>query len=142
MKPEELQDRTKRFAVQVMKLVQNLPDTIAGRAVARPLVRCGTAVGSTWRATCKSRNRFDFLSRIGVVEEAADESCYWFELIIDAGLWKVENVQPLLDEGRALKEIFTASRMAAVKRYQRPGGSDAGEIAGEIDFDDDDDVPF
>jgi four helix bundle protein len=140
MKAGEFKDRTKKFAVSVMKLVGALPKTVAGRAVASPLIRCGTAVGATYRSTCKSRNHFDFMARIGVVEEATDESCYWFELILESGMLEAAQVQPLLDEGRELKRIFSKSRKAAVRRFkERTERPRTGEDGG---WSNDEDIPF
>ena len=137
MKAAELKDRTKKFAVAVMKLVEALPRTSTGRTVAGPLMRCGTAVGATYRAACRARSRYEFTCRIAAVEEAADESCYWFEIILEAGLLPQAKVEPLLTEGQHLKKIFTKSRKTAVRiakeRAKRDGGP--GYVG-------DDDIPF
>ena len=138
MKAAELKDRTKKFAVAVMKLVEALPRTSTGRTVAGPLMRCGTAVGATYRAACRARSRYEFTCRIAAVEEAADESCYWFEIILEAGLMSEDRIGPLLAEGQMLKKIFTKSRKAAVRlakeRAKREGGAHG--------YVDDDDIPF
>ncbi len=135
MRASELKDRTRHFAVDVLKLARKLPNTIAGKAVAQPLVRCGTAVGAMYRRTCKSRNHYDFMSGISVVEEAADETCYWFEVALESQLLKPEDVTPLLDEGKALKKILTRSRRVAEKRFkQRSSTSGSGSDSEDIPF--------
>ena len=134
MRADELKERTQQFAIGVLKLVQALPATLPGKTVARPLVRCGTMVGSTYRAACRSRSRFEFMERIGTVEEMTEETCYWFEVILAAGLLKPEQVQPWLDEGRALQAIFVKSRKSAVQRYRQHARRSRDS--------DDEDIPF
>jgi four helix bundle protein len=74
---QELKARTKAFALRIIKLVEALPKTISGRAIGNQLVRCGTGVGSNYRACCRGRSRAEFIAKIGVVEEEADESAFW-----------------------------------------------------------------
>ena len=82
----DLKQRTKKFALRVMKLVEALPKTASGRAIGNQLVRCGTGVGSNYRACCRARSRAEFIAKIGIVEEEADESAFWMELIIEGSL--------------------------------------------------------
>ncbi|MEX2216386.1 MAG: four helix bundle protein [Phycisphaeraceae bacterium] len=134
MKASELKDRTKKFSVRVIKLVEKLPKTTAGEAMASPLIRCGTAVGATYRLTCKSKNNFDFMSRLGTTEEATDECCYWLEIIHEAEVLPEGEVLPALEEARILKRIFKKSRRAAVKRHRNDMGG-SGRVS-------DEDIPF
>src|SRR5437762_7865272 len=113
MTPEELKTRTKLFALRVLTLVAALPKSIEGRAIANQLVRCGTSVAANYRSTCRARSRAEFIAKIGVVLEKADETQLWLELIIDANLIPAERVQPLLDEAGELVAIFVASRKSA-----------------------------
>ena len=138
MKPAELKERTKRFAVDIIKLVEALPKTLPGETVASPLIRCGTAVGSTYRSACISKNGYDFLARLGVVEDATDETCYWLELILETKLVPAEGVTALHEEGRKLRRIFGKSRKAALRRRREEirGGNDPLGEPGE------DDIPF
>ena len=82
MDEDELKRRTKRFALRVIKLVAALPKTVEGRTIGNQLVRAGTSVGANYRAACRARSKAEFIARLGVVEEEADESEYWMELII------------------------------------------------------------
>jgi four helix bundle protein len=107
---QELLTRTKEFALRILKLVDHLPNTIAGRALANQLVRSGTAVGANYRAACRSRSRAEFAAKLGVVAEEADESLYWLELIRDARLLSETKIQEILDEANQLTAIFTAGR--------------------------------
>src|SRR6195256_3766448 len=90
MKPDELKDRTKQFALRVLKLVAALPRTIEGRAIAGQLVRCGTSVAANYRATCRARSKSEFIAKMGVVLEEADETQLWLELIIEAKLLRLK----------------------------------------------------
>jgi four helix bundle protein len=113
MNPEDLKRRTKQFALRILKLVAALPNTVQGRTLGGQLVRAGTAVGANYRATCRSRSKAEFVARIGVVEEEADESAYWMELIVEGELLKDEQVAPLLNEATELAKIMASSRISA-----------------------------
>ena len=113
MNPEDLKRRTKQFALRILKLVGALPNTVQGRTIGGQLVRAGTAVGANYRATCRSRSKAEFIARIGVVEEEADESAYWMELIVEAELLKEEKVLSLLTEANELAKIMASSRISA-----------------------------
>jgi four helix bundle protein len=89
MGDHDLRMRTKQFALRVLRLVAAIPSTPIGRTVAGQLVRCGTAVGANYRATCKSRSRAEFIARISVVEEEADESAFWMEMLIDGKVMRL-----------------------------------------------------
>jgi len=95
MDADELKKRTKRFALRILKLVAALPNTVQGRTVSGQLVRAGTSVGSNYQAACRGRSKAEFIAKLGVVEEEADESAYWLELIIEGQLLKATIVEPL-----------------------------------------------
>ena len=116
MDAEDLKKRTKRFALRILKLVVALPDTVQGRTVGGQLVRAGTSVGSNYRAACRGRSRAEFIAKVGVVLEEADESAFWLELIIEGQLLKAVLVQPLLDEANELICIMASSRITAGSR--------------------------
>jgi len=82
-------------------------------------VRSGTSVGSNYRAACRGRSRAEFIAKLGIVEEEADESAFWLELIIEAGLLKESRVQPLLDEANELTRIMAGSRLTASKNSSK-----------------------
>src|SRR5438105_12399812 len=109
MDAKELKDRTKKFALRVMHLVDALPDTPKGRAIASQLVRSGTSVAANYRAACRGRSHAEFISKIGFVEEEADETALWLELIIDDKLLPEEQVGALLKEANELVAIMAAS---------------------------------
>ena len=113
MTADELKLRTKQFALRIIKLVSALPKTIEGRAIANQLIRCGTSVAANYRAACRARSRNEFIAKMGVVLEEADETQLWLELIIESKLLPVTRVEPLLAESNELVAIFVASRKSA-----------------------------
>jgi len=110
----DLKARTKQFALRVMKLVDALPRTIQGRVIAKQIIRSATSVAANYPAACRARSRAEFIAKIGVVEEEADESCFWLELIIDSGLLTEDRIRPLLNEAGELVAIMAASRKSAI----------------------------
>jgi four helix bundle protein len=111
-----LKERTKQFALRVLKLAAALPRTMEGRGIGGQLVRSGTSVGANYRAACRGRSKAEFISKLGTVEEEADESAYWMELIIDACLLESKRVAALQQEATELTAIMAASRISASKR--------------------------
>jgi len=101
MTPQDLKRRTQIFALRVFRLVEALPKTYAGKAIAMQLVRSGTSIGANYRAACRGRSKAEFRAKIGTVVEEADESVYWLEK---------SKVEPLLAEGNELCAIMVASR--------------------------------
>jgi type I restriction enzyme M protein len=110
---QELKSRTKQFGLRVMKIVDVLPKTPVGRSLGNQLVRSGTSVGANYRSACRSRSKAEFIAKIGIVAEEADESAFWLELIIDCGLLNSELVLSLYHETEELTAIFTASGRTA-----------------------------
>ncbi|QMW01631.1 four helix bundle protein [Spirosoma foliorum] len=107
MNSSELKQRTKRFGLMVINLVGLLPNTSAGRAIGNQLIRSGTAIGANYRAACRAKSTADFISKIDNVEEEADESCYWLELIMEGNILSNEVIQPIWSEADQLTAIFT-----------------------------------
>jgi len=119
MNAQELKQRTKQFALRVMRLVDALPNTPKGRAIASQLVRSGTSVAANYRGACRGRSQAEFISKIGVVEEEADETALWLELIIEDKLLTEKKVRSLLDEANELVAIMAASYISASR--SKPG---------------------
>jgi four helix bundle protein len=115
MNEDELKQRTKQFSLRVMKLVAALPNSTEGRAIGNQLVRSGTSVGANYRAACRGRSKPEFIAKLGTVEEEADESAFWMELIIESGLMEKKRVEPLLQEANELVAILVASRKSATR---------------------------
>ena len=113
MTERELLDRTKQFALRIFKLVGALPRTIHGKAVAAQLIRIGTSVAANYRAACRARSKPEFIAKLGVVEEEADESAFWLELIIETDLLNAAKVRPLLTEAGQIVAIMASSKKTA-----------------------------
>jgi four helix bundle protein len=109
----DLKARTKTFALRIVKLVDALPNTRKGRIIGDQLGRAGTAVGANYGASCRARSRAEFIAKIGVVEEEADESACWLELIIEDGLMPAKKVDALHTEATELTAIMASSRLTA-----------------------------
>jgi four helix bundle protein len=113
MNQREMKERTKQFALKVIKLVNALPKNIQGQSIGKQLIRSGTSVGANYRSACRGRSKPEFIAKLGIVEEEADESAFWMELIIEEGLLEKELVEPLLNEADQLVAIIVASRKSA-----------------------------
>lgn len=109
MTPEEMKARTRAFALRIIKLVESLPQTPTAKVLGGQLLRCGTSVGANYRAACRAKSTADFISKLGIVEEEADESIYWIELLVEAGLLKQGRVTDLLDKANQILSIVVSS---------------------------------
>lgn len=113
MTSEELKIRTKKFALAVIKIVESLSKSKVVDVIGYQLLKSSTSVGANYRAACRARSQADFISKITIVEEEADESIYWLELLYEAELIKKEVVVNLIKEANELTAIFTASGKTA-----------------------------
>lgn len=119
MDNENLKNRTKLFAIRVVKLTRALPANSEGRVIGHQLLRSGTSVAANYRAVCRARSTAEFISKLGIVIEEADESCFWLEMIADLGLLKKELVQDLLKEANEIVAIMVASSNSASKNKKK-----------------------
>src|SRR6266404_2042897 len=115
MPAEELRQRTKAFAIRVVKLYGALPKTIEAQVIGKQMLRCGTSIGANYRAACRSRSRAEFISKLGIVVEEADETIYWLELLSDTGTLGAGRLGEMLKEAHELTAIFTAARHTSRK---------------------------
>ena len=109
MVKEDLKQRTKQFALRIIKLVEALPKSRTSDVIGRQLLRSGTSVGANYRAACRSRSNADFISKMGIVEEEADESLYWMELLIEANIVDSLKLESLMKEADELLAITVSS---------------------------------
>jgi four helix bundle protein len=116
MDEHEMKQRTKKFALRVLDLADALPHSRSGNVIAGQIIRSGTSVASNYRALCRAKSRADFINKTRVVEEEADETCLWLELVIERRLLAPRRVRSLLEEANELTAIFVASRKTAVSR--------------------------
>ena len=108
---EELKRRTFRFALTIVRFCRVLRTSWEGQELSDQRFRSGTRAGANYRAACRARSHDDFVSKIGIVVEEADETVYWLELIAHAGLVPTGTVDPLLDEASQLSQIFNQSQL-------------------------------
>jgi len=113
MNPDDLKDRIKNFAHRCVKLALALPQTALGKHIKGQLIRCSTSPSANYRAVCLAQSKPHFVSKLGIVIEECDESCFWMEFIIDEQLLKKRRVLPLLQEGKELTLMFIPSRKTA-----------------------------
>jgi four helix bundle protein len=123
MTPEELKKRTMGYALRCVKLADSLPKGPTGSTIARQLVRSSTSTAANYRAACLARSKAEFISKLGIVEEEADETVFWIEFAIEAGLTRKKLVSELVAEGREITAIIVSSRKTAKARQRRQKGS-------------------
>lgn len=114
--PNDLGDRTKQFGIRVIKLVRALPHTLDAKTVGSQLIRSGTSVGANYRAACRARSKREFIAKLGIVQEEADETEYWLELIIETNMLPARKVDPLRQEAAELTAIIAQSIKTARSR--------------------------
>jgi four helix bundle protein len=109
----DLRDRTKRFAVKVFDLIDEIPQSPKGRVVQTQLAKAASSAAANYRAAQRSRSRADFISKLSIALEEIDETAFWLEFLPDTRLSSGESVTPLLREADELSAIFMASRKTA-----------------------------
>jgi four helix bundle protein len=111
--PQELRDRTKKFAIRIVRLFQALPKSTEAQVMGKQLLRSGTSVAANYRAVCRARSKAEFIARIGVVAEEADESALWLELLEETKVLAAGQLKDISQEAHALAAIFSASQKTA-----------------------------
>ena len=121
MSERDLKTRTKAFALRILKLVDALPKTAAGRALASQIVRSGTSIAANYRAACRAKSTADFIAKMGIVEEEADETLFWLELLDESELVTPAKLTAIKQEANKLIAITVAS----IKTARRNRGSNS-----------------
>lgn len=106
---KDLKDRTKQFALRVIRLYRALPRNEEARVIGKQLLRSGTSIGANYRAACRGRSKAEFVAKLGIVLEEADETVFWLELLQESDIMNVQSLAPLVQEARELTAIFVAS---------------------------------
>jgi len=114
-RPGELRDRTKAFALRIIRLFRSLPYRTDAQVLGKQLLRCGTSVAANYPAVCRARSKAEFSARIGIVAEEADEVVLWMELLTESGIIKPGRTEALLKEAKELAAILAASQQTARK---------------------------
>jgi four helix bundle protein len=113
MTKSELKNRTKKFALEIIKLVDGLPNSQASRVLGNQVLRSATSVAANYRAACRSKSTADFIYKLNMVEEESDESLFWLELLTESGIVGEQWAKPLMQEADELTAIFVASAKTA-----------------------------
>jgi four helix bundle protein len=121
--PQELRHRTKEFALRIIRLFRGLPRTEEARIIGRQILRSGTSVAANYRAVCRARSKAEFVAKMGLVIEEADETVFWLELLTEAGIVSQTRLKSLLREANELVAVFVASRKTATGRNKSPQAS-------------------
>jgi len=121
MNSEELKKRTKNFALNIIKVVENFPKSTTGFVLGKQIVKSATSIGANYRSACRAKSKADFIAKISIVEEEADETLYWLELAGECGLIDAKNLKALLNEANELVAIFTSTRKTAKSNNYKNG---------------------
>jgi four helix bundle protein len=109
MDEQAFKKRTKALALRVIRVAEALSRSDAGRVIGKQLMRSGTSVGSNYRAACRAKSRADLVAKLQIVEEEADETLYWLELVTESGLMEEEKLKPLMQEVEEVLAMVVAS---------------------------------
>jgi four helix bundle protein len=109
MHRSDFSERTKKFSLRVIRLIDALPNDSVSKTLGHQLLRSATSVAANYRAAMRARSRAEFVSKLGIVEEECDESLFWIELLIDAGRLQRERLEDLLKEGGEILAITVTS---------------------------------
>jgi four helix bundle protein len=120
---EAMKKRTKRFALEIIRLISELPMGQTSQIMGRQLLRCGTSVGANYRAVCRAKSKADFISKMMIVEEEADECAYWLDLLSEVDLLPRDRVISLIEEAYQIVAITVSSINTARKSKDASNGN-------------------
>ena len=112
----DLKNRTKAFAIRIIKLCLKLPDTTESRIIGKQILRSGTSIAANYRAACRARSDNEFVSKLNIVIEETDETMFWLEIISETGIIAADLLKDLYSENEEILKIMVASRLTALKR--------------------------
>ncbi len=111
----EITERTKKLAIDVINFCEGLPRTTKYFVIEKQLIRAATSVGANYRAVCRAKSKADFIAKLGIVEEEADEALYWFEILLEINPELKNKIEPLYKEMNEILAIIVASKKTARK---------------------------
>ena len=118
MDKAELQERMTAFAVRIVKMVDSMPTTVSGLAIARQIIRSGTSPSANYRAACLAKSDKDFVNKMKMVEEELDETCHWLEIIMRSEIMTSTRLLPLHQECKELLSIIVRSIVTTKSRMK------------------------
>ena len=107
---EQLRNRTKDFAIRIVRIFRTLPYKTEAQVLGKQLLRSGTAIAANYRASCRARSKAEWIAKIGIVVEEADESVFWLEMLSDCEIVPPKKLELILKEAHELSALFTASQ--------------------------------
>jgi len=113
MDEQALKVRTRDFAIRIVRLFQVLPKSTEAQVIGRQLLRSGTSVAANYRAACRARSKAEFVSKIGIVVEEADETVFWIDLLGATAIFSAQKLSVIAKEADELLAIFAASQLTA-----------------------------
>lgn len=116
MDKEELKERFRKFSLRIIKMVDSMPNTISGNAIARQIIRSGTSPAANYRAACIAKSGKDFLNKLKMVEEEIDETTHWLSIIMDSEMLEKERIKSLYEESIELRKIISKSIVSMKER--------------------------
>ncbi|GMV97334.1 MAG: four helix bundle protein [Phycisphaerae bacterium] len=119
MTPEDMKSRTFQYGIRAIRLADALPQNRSAELNARRLIQHGTSVGANYRAACRAQSARDFVAKLGIVEEEADEALYWMEILVETGLMKASRPAASRKEGNEIIAIIIASIRSAREKARR-----------------------
>ena len=120
MTGQEFKNRTKQIALRTIKLVESLPRTISAQIIGKQLLRSGTSIGANYRAACRGKSTVEVLHKLAIVEEEADESLYWMELLIDSKIVSENKLKMLMNDINEIVAMIVASMKTMRRRQTGP----------------------
>lgn len=122
-KAEDLRNRTKQFALRMLRLHSALPSTTVAQVIGKQLLRSGTSIGANYREAYRARSKAEFIAKAGICLSEAEETAYWLELLVDGGIVPAERLEDLRDECNQIISIFVIilkkARQAARQKVER-----------------------
>ena len=111
-----MKERFRKFSLRIIKMVDSMPNTISGNAIARQIIRSGTSPAANYRAACIAKSGKDFLNKLKMVEEEIDETTHWLSIIMDSEMLEKERIKPLYEESVELRKIISKSVVSMKER--------------------------
>jgi four helix bundle protein len=120
MTEQEFKKRTRQLALNAVRLTESLPNRDAARIMGRQLLRCATSIGANYRAACQGKSTPDMIAKLSIVEEEADETMYWMELLVDSGFVSESQGRLLMREADEILSMTVASIKTLRSKNERP----------------------
>ena len=119
MNEHQFKARTKQLALRVIRLVEVLPQTRTADVISKQLLRSATSVAANYRAACRAKSAVDLIAKLAIVEEEADETLYWLELLVESGLMTADKLKSLMQESTEILAMTVASIKTLKEKHKK-----------------------